>query len=106
MDRDLLLSQLVQEEATILDSLSTNRAEQRDIRTEIFLEKYGIKIGDAIEFNEGKETIRGVITSLEYNGVKPVYVVVNQFNSDGKVVKREKRCWYSSLGTIKKLQPV
>lgn len=100
------LEQLKQQEKELSDLLSVNRNKQRDYYTTLFCEKYKIKIGDTIKFKDGKDTVVGVINRFDYSGVKPNYPVVSLFNSDGKVGKREKRCYYSSLESIEVVQHV
>ena len=95
------LQELEEEEKRLSELLSDNRQKQREINTDIFLSKYGVKIGDIIEFKDGKETITGMLHRIEYNGTKVYYPYVMQLNSDGKAGKREKRCWWSGFETIK-----
>lgn len=98
------LDKLILEEKELSILLSNNRAKQRDIHTIEFMAKHGIKLGDTIEFEDGREKVRGVFHRIEYNGVKISYPYVLQFNQDGKVGKRERRCWWSQQETIKLIQ--
>lgn len=101
-----MIEQLINEEKELLAKISENRNKQRDYYTNLFCEKYKIKIGDTIKFKDGKDTVTGVINRFEYSGVKPNYPIVLLFNNDGNVGKREKRCWWSSLETIEVVQSV
>lgn len=95
------LQELEKEETDLNYLLSINRERQRVIHTNNFLSKYGIKFGDTVEFMDGSEKITGVFDRIEYNGVKVAHPFVKQLNSDGKVGKRDKRCWWSGLNTLK-----
>ena len=101
-----MIEQLINEEKELLAKISENRNKQRDYYTNLFCEKHKIKIGDTIKFKDGKDTVIGVIDHFEYSGVKPNYPIVLLFNNDGKVGKREKRCWWSALETIEVVQSV
>lgn len=95
------LKELEQEEKRLMELLDANRKSQRVIHTQIFLSKYGINIGDTVEFEDGREKVVGVLDRLEYSGVLVNYPMIRLFNSDGKLGKREKRCWWSSFETLK-----
>jgi signal peptidase I len=99
-----MIEQLIHEEKELLAKISENRNKQRDYYTALFCEKYKVKIGDTIKFKDGKDTLTGVIDHFEYSGVKPNYPIVLLINNDGKVGKREKRCWWSALETIEVVQ--
>ena len=101
-----MIDQLIHEEKELLIAIHENRVKQRNYNTKMFCKKYGIKIGDTIKFKDGKDIITGVISKFEYSGVKPNYPVVLLFNQDGKVGKREKRCWLSSLETIEVVKSI
>ena len=96
-----MIEQLLIEEQELLNKLHKNREKQREIYTAEFLKEHGIKIGDTIEFEEGRHIVTGVVNRLEYSGTKPNYVMALTFKSDGNVGKREVRCYWSSLKTIK-----
>ena len=99
-----MIEQLIHEEKELLIAIHENRLKQKNYNTEKFCEKYGIKIGDTIKFKDGKDIVTGVISKFEYSGVKPTYPIVLLFNQDGRVGKREKRCYWSSLETIEVVQ--
>lgn len=101
-----MIENLINEEKVLLQKLSENRYLQREYFTNLFCEKYKIKIGDTIKFKDGKDFVIGVIDHFEYSGVKPDYPIVLLLNNDGKVGKREKRCWWSALETIEVVQSV
>jgi hypothetical protein len=96
------IKRLLEEEKNILFLLNENRKEQKRINTDNFLNKLGIEIGDIIEFKDGNDLVRGKFHKIDYSGVKPQYVYVLLFNSDGKIGKREKRCYQPY--TIKKIE--
>ena len=56
------LQELQNEERQLVEILSNNRSKQREIYTDEFLYHHGIKIGDTIEFMDGKETVPGLET--------------------------------------------
>jgi len=95
------IEELIKEEKDLLDKLSQNRSLQEGYNTILFCQKYGIRIGDTISFKERNKLVIGVIDHFKYSGVTVSYPIVRLFNQDGKVGKREARCWYSSLETIK-----
>ena len=99
-----MIEKLIKEEKELLQKLSENRDLQCEYYTNLFCEKYKIKIGDTIKFKDGEDFVTGVIDHFEYSGVKPNYPIVLLFNQDGKVGKREKRCWWSALETIEVVQ--
>ena len=99
-----MIEKLINEEKELLQKIFENREMQRKYYTELFCEKYKIKIGDTIKFKDGKDIVTGIIDHFDYSGVKPSYPIVLLFNQDGKIGKREKRCWYSSLETIEVVQ--
>ena len=99
-----MIEQLINEEKELVAKILENRNKQRDYYTTLFCEKYKIKIGDTIKFKDGKHTVTGVVDHFEYSGVKPSYPIILLFNNDGKVGKRQKRCWYSSLESIEVVQ--
>ena len=95
------LEELKQQEKSLLLQLEENKNEQRAINTEEFLNKYGIKFGDTIQFEDGSKTVTGVFDRLTYSQSEPRYPIVKLFNADGKPGKREAQCWWSGLNTIK-----
>lgn len=97
------LQELEKQESELTNALYENLCRQREINASAFMEKYGIQIGDTISFMDGKEVVKGEFHKLEYYGAKVNYPYVLMINSDGKVGKRERRCWWSNLGTIKKI---
>ena len=99
-----MIEKLINEEKELLQKISENREMQRKYYTDLFCKKYNIKIGDTIKFKDGKDIVIGVIDHFDYSGVKPSYPIVLLFNQDGKIGKRERRCWYSSLETIEVVQ--
>lgn len=104
-----MIEQLINEENELLTAISENKRKQKEYYTNLFCEKYKIKIGDTISYKEGKDNkdiVVGVLDHFQYSDVHPYAPVVLLFNSDGKVGKREKKCWYSSLETIEVVQSV
>jgi len=101
-----MIDKLITEEKNLLVAIHENRIKQKEYYTNLICEKYKIKIGDTIKFKDGKDFITGVIDRFDYSGVKPNYPIVLLFNQDGKVGKREKRCWWSLLETIEVVQSV
>jgi hypothetical protein len=97
-----MIEKLIDEEKELLQKISENKKAQREYYTDLFCKKYKIKIGDTIKFKDGRKLVTGVIDRFEYyySGVNPVYIIVLLFNKDGKLGKREMRCWHSSLETI------
>lgn len=95
------IEELIKEEKDLLDKLLQNRSLQKEHNTILFCRKYGIRIGNTISFKDGNKLITGVLDHFEYSGVNVSYPIVRLFNQDGKIGKREVRCWYSNLETIK-----
>lgn len=95
------LEQLKQEEEILLNLLSENRSNQKELNRIEYVKQWGVDIGDTVEWLDGKITRTGVISKIEYSGVKPNYYWALLFNSNGKVGKREMRIWSWNLKEIK-----
>ena len=95
------LEQLKQEEENLLNLLSENRSKQKELNRIEYVKKWGVDIGDTVEWLDGKTIRTGVISKIEYSGVNPNYYWASLFNSDGKVGKREMRIWSWNLKEIK-----
>ena len=97
------LDQLKQEEEKLLNLISENRSKQKELNRIEFVKKWGIDIGDTVEWVDGKTIRTGVISKIEYSGVNPYYYWALLFNSDGKLGKREIRLWSWNLDGIKSI---
>ncbi len=97
------LEELKKQEAELLRELDANRAEQRKINTSQWCKDYGVNIGDAVEFVDGKNTISGQLSRFEYSGTTVKSAMVSEFNKSGEVGKREKRLWFYSLSSLRKI---
>ena len=97
----MTLEQLEQQEIELNNLLSENRGKQKELNAIAFIEKHGFNIGDKVEFSSGKNKKTGVISRLEFFGVRTAYYIINLFNSDGRIGKREQRIWNSELSTLK-----
>jgi hypothetical protein len=98
------IEQLKQEENKLVDLLTENRNKQRELNKIAFIEKYGVNIGDTIEWMDGRTPRKGVVTEIEFSGVDANYYKALLFNADGKIGKRESRIWYSSFNSIKLIE--
>ena len=99
----MTLKELEQEEQSLLNMLSENREKQKELHRIEFVKKFGIDIGDTVEWTEGQSLKTGVISKIEYGGVRPYFFHAYLLNADGKVGKREVRIWSSFLHRIKKV---
>jgi hypothetical protein len=97
------LPELQQEEKNLLALLSANRLKQKEINTEAFCKKLGVNIGDTIQFQDGRQTLMGVFTKIDYYQYTPNRIIATLFNSDGKLGKRERIVWNAE--SVKKLEP-
>ena len=95
------LEQLKQQEKELTDLLIENRVKQRELNTIAFIQKNGFDVGDIVEWIDGKNQKKGIISEIECTGTIPYYYKAQLFNSDGKVGKRESRIWSYSLNSIK-----
>ncbi len=98
----MTLEQLQKQEQELEQLLSENRAKQREIHTKAFVEKYGVDVGDLVEWVDAFGTIRrGVIIGPEYAGVDFLTVVTNLLNNNGEVSGSQLRIWKNEFHTIK-----
>jgi len=95
------IEQLKQEENKLLNLLSENRSRQKELSIKSFIEKHGVDIGDVVEWKDGKNVIKGVVSEIECGQVKANYYKALLFNTDGKVGKRCTRIWYYSMDSLK-----
>ena len=95
------LEQLKQQEKELTELLSENRSKQRELNRITFIQKNGFDIGDIVEWMDGKNQKKGIISEIECSGTIPNYYKAQLFNSDGKVGKREAIIWSYSLNSIK-----
>lgn len=98
------LEELVQQEKEIKELLARNQERQKLLNRIAFVEKYGVDIGDTVEWIDGKTPKKGVISKIEYSGVNPSHYIATLFNSGGKLGKRETRIWYYSLESLKLIE--
>lgn len=99
----MTIEQLIKEEKQLRLLLSENLAKQKALNGIAFIEENGFKIGDKIEWTEGKKKKTGVISRIDSTGTIPYYYMANLFNSNGEVGKREVRIWRSDLSSVKKI---
>lgn len=99
-----MIEQLIKQEKELLTALEENRLKQRVYNTEKFCEKHGIKIGDTIKFQDGRETFVGVLSKFEYSRTDVMWPIVLLLNKDGQIGKREKKVWTHSLETVEVLK--
>ena len=95
------LEQLKQEEQQISKLLEENRDKQKHINATIFIEKNGFNFGDVIKFLDNKREKIGIIKELYFVGVNPYFYMVQLYNSNGELGKREVTLYESNLKTAK-----
>lgn len=95
------LEQLKQQEKELMVSLSENRNKQRELNEIAFLQKYGIDIGDTVEWTDIGILKRGVISEVKFVNREPMYLKVKLLNTDGTVGKRYAIIWSDCLNTLK-----
>ena len=95
------LEQLKQQEKELTDLLIENRVKQRELNTIAFIQKNGFDVGDIVEWMDGKNQKKGIISEIECSGTMPNHYKAKLFNSDGNVGKREVRIWSYYLNSIK-----
>lgn len=100
-----MIEELLKEEKYLLERLSHNRKKQRELYTERFCSRTGVKIGDTVSFMDGRKRTVGIIHRFIYSGQKPMHPVVLILKKDGTPGKLERRIWLDSLGTIEVLNP-
>ena len=94
------LEVLKQQEAELLDKLADNRDKQRKIQLAEIENKFGISVGDTIEYN-GK---KGIVSRIEAHGTFSCYY--RPFKKDGKPSVREVWCYAAQVKLIeKKVKP-
>jgi len=96
------IEELKIEEQALAKRLNENREMQRTINTAEFVKKWGVDIGDTVEWTEGSGKRSGVISRIESWSTTPSYFHAFLFNADGKLGKREVRIYGNSLKLIKK----
>lgn len=89
------------EEKDLRERLSVNLSAQREIKTEKFLKKYGIQIGDIIEFMDGRTKKTGVFNRIIYNLTEPVNIVIRLLKKDGTEGKMEVSPWVCHLDMLR-----
>lgn len=87
------LQELVQQESELLSQLKENRAKQEELSSLIFTERYGINIGDTVEWEEGSVVKNGIISGIEFSCHKAIRYRAKPFNKNGEVNKRETIIW-------------
>lgn len=98
------MEQLLQQEIELRKLLSENLTNQRELNKIAFIEKYGFVVGDIVKWRNGKESVKGVISEIEFFGVNPTYYKALLFNSNGKVGKREVRIWSFEFNSMKLIE--
>ena len=81
--------QLKEEEQKLRALLSENLEKQKEINASELVEKYGINIGDTVEFIEWGKQKTGIVKRIEFYDTTPYGYIVGLFNSDGKLGKKE-----------------
>lgn len=89
----MTLEQLIKQEKELVARLSENRAMQRELNMRTFVreinEKYGLSIGEEVEWKMGDKVMRGILSNIVLDSSGRLsYYVVRLFNSDGRVGKR------------------
>jgi hypothetical protein len=97
----MTIEQLEKEEKELSKLLNANREKQRELNKNIFISKLGIDVGDTVEWMDGSTLRNGMISEIEFSGVKPTYYKAVLFNSNGKIGKRDVRIWSYSIGSLK-----
>ncbi len=97
----MTIEQLEKQEKELTDLLSENRNKQRELNKITFIQKYGIDVGDTVEWMDGNTPRKGVIGEIEFSGVTPNYYKAILFNADGKLGKRDMRIWSYSIKSLK-----
>lgn len=90
------LELLKQQEAELLKQLADNRDKQRKIKLAEIEKKFGISVGDVIEY-DGK---KGIVSRIKADRTFPVYYL--PFKKDGKPASQEVCCY--SLEKIKLIE--
>lgn len=98
------MEQLLQQEIELRKLLSENLTNQRELNKIDFIEKNGFGVGDIVEWRNGENAVKGVISEIEFSGVKPTYYKALLFNSNGKVGKREVRIWSCEFNSMKLIE--
>jgi hypothetical protein len=97
----MTIKQLQKEEKELSRLLSENRNQQRELNKNAFIQKYGIDIGDTVEWIDGNTPRKGIVSEIQFSGVKPNSYRALLFNADGKVGKRDMRIWSFSFKSLK-----
>lgn len=61
------LHDLKKEEIELLSRLKENKAKQQKIHQEIFVEKYGYKVGELVDFEERGKLLWGRISGISFD---------------------------------------
>ena len=93
------LEVLKQQEAELLNQLADNRAKQKKIKVAEIENKFGISVGDVIEYN-GKN---GIVSHIDADSANPFYYL--PIKKDGKPSSREVWCYPAQIKLIEKCQP-
>lgn len=82
------LDELKEDEARIRKELAENIRQQNLLKEILLIEKYGINVGDTVQYQDGKKVVKGVISKVK-TSYSLAYYFVGLFNSNGQVGKRE-----------------
>jgi hypothetical protein len=99
------LEKLKQEEQELEEKLSANQNRQKEIFKAEFVKKYGVDVGDEVEWEFGRKSMRGVIAAISCDYHQPYYHA-NLFIGKGTLGKRAPRIWNpETIQLIKKAEP-
>lgn len=93
-------------EQDLRNKLSDNLDEQRKINEEDWCLEYGVRIGDTVVFETGRDNtlIKGILTGFIYSQSKINYPMVTLFKKDGKIGTRSTRVWTFEQKSLRKLE--
>ena len=100
----MTIEQLQAEEKELLKLIHINQQKQRELNQLKFIEKYGVNIGDTVEYSSkmnGQIDKKGVISGIEFTNTTPYFYLVNLFNANGKLSERSTRIWSFCFDSIK-----
>lgn len=90
------LQELKVQEKELLSQLSVNCQAQRQIYIEMFYQKYRLKVGDKIEYNNYSGVISGFSFSGYDNSISAI--IAKKINKDGSLsLVENKLCSYSQI---------
>lgn len=98
-----MLDRLITEELDLMQKLAANRAEQKLLYTFEFEKEMNLKIGDRIKYINNGSLVECVIKGYEYDGNKPVRIIVYRVNNDGRVGKFKNIIYRHQFKTIDKI---